>query len=175
MGKRIYASSFLLMWLDSLLFADTKKEFHFWRSETAVCGISLDLKIQARPVIEWAAPLDGLGLSEKRWIDPSMSLWEACPPSEGGRRSLFYRVVPAWAIGPVMPEPSEMALKTIRLILGELGFGHVKLTTHSARNPPTPPAPINWGGAKTTGERWGAGRRGRKCPTSTIGHFASRS
>ena len=139
MRERILASTYPLIWLASLRFADAKIAFDIWSSASAVCGIASDSEIQSQPVIDRAAPLDGLGLPNMRWGDPAFLLRDSRPPIEWSRRSLFYHVSSAWVVDHSLPTPSEMVLKTIRMIAGELWCVHVKLAAHSARNPPPLP------------------------------------
>ena len=77
-GMRYYASAYLLMVFDSLRFSDVKAVFDIWRSETAICGRSIDRKLRSRPVITWATPSQGF-ITEGKWANPLFSMWEKHP------------------------------------------------------------------------------------------------
>ena len=144
-GKRTYAATYLLMCLASLRFADTKVVFHLWLSKTAVCGVSLDLKLHSRPIIEWATPITALGASNGHWADTFIQLWGSDPPKPGGSRSLFYHVDKNRNLHPTKRAPSALVIKSMRTIAAEIGFSDIKLTTHSARNFfPTCSAQLGW-------------------------------
>ena len=69
MGMRFYASAYLLMVFASLRFSDCRAVYGIWESDTAICGMSIDLKLKRRPIITWATPKRGLH-SEGKWVAP---------------------------------------------------------------------------------------------------------
>ena len=133
LGMRFYDSAYLLMVFASLRFSDVKAVFEIWRSETAICGRSIDRKLKSRPIITWATPAQGF-LSEGKWDGPLFSIWEKHPPAKGGRHALYRFADDSWEVDPTLRPPYFTVLKMFRKTCEFLGYKNPKWTLHSARN-----------------------------------------
>ena len=133
LGMRFYASAYLLMVFASLRFSDVKAVFEIWRSETAICGRSIDKKQKSRPIITWATPSQGFE-SKGAWADPLFSIWEKHPPVTGGHHSLFRFSSDSWEIDLTRRPPYYAVLEMFKKLCEFLGYANPKWTLHSARN-----------------------------------------
>ena len=59
-GLRVFCSLICLLVYASLRYADTSSVFKLWKTETAICGLSVNSKDKNGDVMNWATPITGI-------------------------------------------------------------------------------------------------------------------
>ena len=93
-GTRLYASLFTLLTLTSLRFVDTRLVRDVWKSNTALCGLSINNMGKSGALMNWAAPLLVLLGPDSVRYRPLLLHWGEVKPAEWQFRALFPHVPP---------------------------------------------------------------------------------
>ena len=96
--KRVFCALTLLQIYASLRYIDTCYVSQLFVTNSAICGVSVDMKSPNGEIIQWAAPLNGI--TEAKWREPVLLRWKQVEPEEKGKTTPLYPGVGKnWMLG----------------------------------------------------------------------------
>ena len=71
MGIRVFCTITCLEVFDALRYSDTVRTFRIWKTDSAICGVAINVGGKNGDPMKWATPI--LGISGRRWAESMLS------------------------------------------------------------------------------------------------------
>ena len=131
-GLRVFCSLVCLLVYASLRYADTVCVCKLWKSDTAICGLSVNSKDKNGDLMNWATPMTGVISSD--WTYPLLKFWDGIKPSDDASSVTLF---PWWGKDWVISDSKKSTAGAVQATLSRLetllGF-NLKLKIHSPRS-----------------------------------------